>query len=453
MGEAPRHGADPVGPVRDPLAGACSSGASRPRRTRSRARRRTTGPSGSAPAGCRAAATRCGAGSGHRERWEDDLGAPALARRQRLPLLARAQPDRARAGPILRGGPRARGASASRPSRAWGSSRCVTLHHYTHPRWFWARRRLGEPGERRGVRAATPAVARGARAARADLGHAERADRLRARRLPRRRRSRPAGAASRRPRARSSTCCARTSRRPRRSLREGPRRARRHRPQHARVRAGSSRPARSTAGSRGEASASTTPRCSRRSRRATSDWSFPGRGPRRRRVADLPAANRLLGVNYYSRVHIRFRGVPGPIGEFLYRDPRRRGLTDTGWEIHPEGFDAVLRRRAQTGLPIIVTENGDRDRATTGVRRDFLREHALVLAHAARPGRPSTVLPLVAARQLRVARGLPAPLRPLRRRLRDVRGGGAPVRRPLRAARPALHGGQRVSESSVASRT
>ena len=110
------------------------------------------------------------------------------------------------------------------------------------------------------------------------------------------------------------------------------------------------------------------------------EWSFPGQGRTRFRVPGLPEANHFVGVNYYSRVHIRFRGVSGAIGQFLYRDPESRGLTDMGWEIHPHGFDRVLRQAETVGLPVIVTENGI---ATTDdrLRRDFLREHALVLAH------------------------------------------------------------------------
>ncbi len=109
-------------------------------------------------------------------------------------------------------------------------------------------------------------------------------------------------------------------------------------------------------------------------------WFFPGEGRIRTRIPDLPAANDYIGVNYYSRVHIRFRGRPGKIGEFFYRDPAGRGLTDTGWEVHPHGFDKVLREAASTGLPVIVTENGI---ATRDDRRrtDFLREHVFVLAH------------------------------------------------------------------------
>jgi beta-glucosidase len=110
------------------------------------------------------------------------------------------------------------------------------------------------------------------------------------------------------------------------------------------------------------------------------DWSFPGQGRARFRVPDLPATNHFLGVNYYSRVHIRFRGRPGAVGEFLYRDPESRGLTDMGWEIHPHGFDRVLREAETTGLPVLVTENGIATRDDR-IRRNFLREHALVLAH------------------------------------------------------------------------
>ncbi|HTY42459.1 MAG TPA: family 1 glycosylhydrolase [Thermoanaerobaculia bacterium] len=117
------------------------------------------------------------------------------------------------------------------------------------------------------------------------------------------------------------------------------------------------------------------------------EWSFPGEGRVRIDARDLPGASDFVGVNYYSRVHIRFRGVPGAVGQFLYRDPESRGLTDTGWEIHPHGFDRVLRQAEQAGRPVLVTENGIATR-NDGLRRDFLREHALVLAHRLAAGAP-----------------------------------------------------------------
>ena len=110
------------------------------------------------------------------------------------------------------------------------------------------------------------------------------------------------------------------------------------------------------------------------------DWAFPGEGRARFRLPDWPAAHDYLGVNYYSRVHLRLRGAAGVIGEYFYRDRHGRGLTDTGWEVRPEGFDAVLRQAAEAGRPILVTENGIAAR-DDGKRRDFLREHVLVLAH------------------------------------------------------------------------
>jgi len=114
-------------------------------------------------------------------------------------------------------------------------------------------------------------------------------------------------------------------------------------------------------------------------------WTFPGEGKVDFRVPELPAANDFVGLNYYSRVHLRFRGVPGAIGEFFYRDPEGRGLTDIGWEVHPEGFDQALARAEATGRPVLVTENGiaTRDDAR---RRTFLREHVVVLAHRVNSG-------------------------------------------------------------------
>lgn len=75
------------------------------------------------------------------------------------------------------------------------------------------------------------------------------------------------------------------------------------------------------------------------------------------------------------------------MAEYAYRDPSGRGLTDMGWEVHPEGFDRILRLAAAAGRPILVTENG----IATGDDRkrcDFLREHVLVLAHLRERGLP-----------------------------------------------------------------
>lgn len=91
----------------------------------------------------------------------------------------------------------------------------------------------------------------------------------------------------------------------------------------------------------------------------------------------------FVGVNYYTRARMRF--VPRrPLFEFYYRDPLLRGLTDIGWEQYPEGFGQLLGEVKRYGLPIWVTENGMDDRR--GDRRsEFLHEHwrALLAARAA----------------------------------------------------------------------
>jgi beta-glucosidase len=114
-------------------------------------------------------------------------------------------------------------------------------------------------------------------------------------------------------------------------------------------------------------------------------WSLPGRGSAAFRVPDLPRSLDYFGINFYSRVHLRFTGVPGAAGEYLYRDVSGRGLTDMGWEVHPDGLRSVLLKASRSGLPLYVLENGiatlDDSR-----RSDFLREHAVVLRHAIASG-------------------------------------------------------------------
>ncbi len=119
-------------------------------------------------------------------------------------------------------------------------------------------------------------------------------------------------------------------------------------------------------------------------------WVFPGQGRAAFRVAGLSDANEFVGVNYYSRVHMRFRSLLGLSGDFFYRDRDGRGLTQTGWEIHPRGLDRVVRlAAAATGLPVVVTENGIAT-GDDGLRRTFLHEHAVVLRHLRDSGIPLT---------------------------------------------------------------
>ena len=115
------------------------------------------------------------------------------------------------------------------------------------------------------------------------------------------------------------------------------------------------------------------------------DLRLPFVGRSRFSVAGLAESVDFVGVNYYSRLHLRFPGRSRIAGDFSYRDRHGRGFTDLGWEIHPGGLAAVLRAAGGIGRPVVVTENGIATR-DDAVRADFLREHALVMRHARREG-------------------------------------------------------------------
>jgi beta-glucosidase len=81
----------------------------------------------------------------------------------------------------------------------------------------------------------------------------------------------------------------------------------------------------------------------------------------------------FIGVNYYTRAHLRFIWKR-PFVDFAYRDKLSRGLTHIGWEDYPEGFGQVLREVKRYGRPVWITENGIDDRV--GNRRpQFLYSH------------------------------------------------------------------------------
>ena len=101
----------------------------------------------------------------------------------------------------------------------------------------------------------------------------------------------------------------------------------------------------------------------------------------------LPGSLDFVGVNYYSRLHVRFPAATRVLTGFAYRDRQRRGLTDNGWEIAPESFGALLGDAGRLGLPVLVTENGLAD-AADALRPAFLRSHLASLDAAEAAGVP-----------------------------------------------------------------
>jgi len=101
----------------------------------------------------------------------------------------------------------------------------------------------------------------------------------------------------------------------------------------------------------------------------------------------VPVKSKLdfVGVNYYTRIHIRFNPLKKMAVELRHHDIDGYGLTDMGWEIHPRGLERVLRYASKLNLPIIITENGI---ATRNDRKKirFMKGHIDVLERCIKNG-------------------------------------------------------------------
>ena len=168
-----------------------------------------------------------------------------------------------------------------------------------------------------------------------------------------------------------------------------------------------------------------------------------------------------LGVNYYRRYHVRHApgaSAHGPSAQWpgspdveLVTPPGP--LTDGGWAVEPEGLREALVALTETyhPPPLYVHEAGaayDDDLDPDGEVHDGAggvarRPPPHCPGGDRRRRRPTGVLRVVVARQLRVGRGLPPPIRDRPRRLRHL-GAHPQGQRPLvpagdRGARRARH--------------
>jgi len=93
-------------------------------------------------------------------------------------------------------------------------------------------------------------------------------------------------------------------------------------------------------------------------------------------VMEVPIKDKLdfFGVNYYTRVHVRFNPFKKMCVELRHLDIDGYGMSDLGWEIHPYGLEKILRYASRLKVPLIITENGI---ATRNSERkiNFMRRH------------------------------------------------------------------------------
>jgi beta-glucosidase len=101
----------------------------------------------------------------------------------------------------------------------------------------------------------------------------------------------------------------------------------------------------------------------------------------------VPIQNKLdfFGVNYYTRIHMRFNPLKKMGIEMRHLDIDGHGLTDMGWEIHPFGLEKVLRYASRLGVPLIITENGIATRDSQKKIR-FMKKHIDVVEHCIQQG-------------------------------------------------------------------
>ena len=101
----------------------------------------------------------------------------------------------------------------------------------------------------------------------------------------------------------------------------------------------------------------------------------------------VPIKDKLdfFGVNYYTRVHIRFNPFKKMGVELRHRDIGGYGLTDMGWEIHPHGLEKVLRYALKLNVPLIITENGIATRDPQKKIR-FIKRHIDVIEKCLKSG-------------------------------------------------------------------
>jgi len=93
----------------------------------------------------------------------------------------------------------------------------------------------------------------------------------------------------------------------------------------------------------------------------------------------------FFGVNYYTRIHMRFNPLKNMGIEMRHLDIDGHGLTDMGWEIHPHGLEKVLRYASRLGVPLIITENGIATRDSQK-KITFMKKHIDVIEHCKKQG-------------------------------------------------------------------
>jgi beta-glucosidase len=93
---------------------------------------------------------------------------------------------------------------------------------------------------------------------------------------------------------------------------------------------------------------------------------------------DLDNRIDFWGVNYYYRLHVRFRLRRQNPFQLSNRSHSGEGLSDLDWEIYARGLGEVLDWLKSSGKPVYITENGIADHRDK-YRQDFIKSHLVIV--------------------------------------------------------------------------
>ena len=94
---------------------------------------------------------------------------------------------------------------------------------------------------------------------------------------------------------------------------------------------------------------------------------------------EAPGTLDFIGLNYYSRMHVK--GRLNPEEPFVFDTRQQDIMTDMGYPLYAEGFYRALKTISEVEVPIYVTENGLADDKDT-VRPLFIERYLYALNQA-----------------------------------------------------------------------
>lgn len=110
---------------------------------------------------------------------------------------------------------------------------------------------------------------------------------------------------------------------------------------------------------------------------------IPGAVDIDRAAPDLIGSFDYLGINYYTRDHVRADLADESLSNQYV--PRGRATNDLGWDVYPEGLYQMLERFDAYNFPLYVTENGVADE-TGDERPEHLLRHLRAMERAKEEG-------------------------------------------------------------------